>query len=431
MLSLEKILKEHIKNSGYSVYSLSKLSNINQTTLQRALNGERPISRENLNKIIAHLDLTPSELEEIETAYLINKFGKFTYMKNMFIKALLETNPCTFAIQDSSIRFCPLKLTDTKIVNGRLKIQNTICRLLSSNENTPSLYAVSHYQDSFFKTLYEQLQQAGLKHLKIIHIIPFVKETKDRPETTLFNLKIMEQLVSTVLCSDHENMKFYYYYENEALPSLSGIPYPYYIVTDSNTILLSADYETAHILPKDNSDYFRQAFLQLLAQSTPFTNTTNDGATNLGDLYPGTLQYSGNRDEAPFVIAFSKNQFEAFIQNEADDKTITKKIKIQICQKMLDANLYSIHKYTILQDSKLFPQIGICIHDDNAITFHAEDINGNYKACTFSEHNFVQSFHEYFLSLDSLQYAYPIEETNAILQTAISHLEANVAKYAQ
>lgn len=428
MLSLENILKEHIKNSGHSIYSLSKLSDVNQTTLQRALNGERPISRENLNKIIGHLDLTPSESEEIETAFLINKLGKYTYLKNTFIKTLLETNPRSFTTSDSSIRFCPLKLTDTKIVNGRMNILNTVCRLLSSNENTPSLYAVSHYQDSFFKTLYEQLQHAELKHLKIIHIIPFVKETKDHPETTLFNIKIIEQLLPTTLYSDNTNMEFYYYYENEALPSLSGIPYPYYIVTDSNAILLSADYETAHILPKDNSDYFRQTFLQLLAKSTPLINTTNDTTVNSVNLYPGTLQYSATRDDAPFVIAFSKKQFETFIQTKPNNESMTKKQKIQICQKMLDSNLYSMHKYTILQDSKLLPKIGICIHDDNAITFHAKDINGKYKTCSFSEHNFVQSFHEYFMSLDNLQYAYPIEETNAILQTAISHLEANVVK---
>lgn len=55
MKQLNELLKEFVEKSNYTVYSLSFISKVNRTTLQRAINGERSISKENLDKIIPYL----------------------------------------------------------------------------------------------------------------------------------------------------------------------------------------------------------------------------------------------------------------------------------------------------------------------------------------------------------------------------------------
>lgn len=54
MKQLNELLEEYVKKSDYTVYSLSFASKVNRTTLQRAINGERSISKENFDKILPY-----------------------------------------------------------------------------------------------------------------------------------------------------------------------------------------------------------------------------------------------------------------------------------------------------------------------------------------------------------------------------------------
>lgn len=65
MKPLSELLKHYIEKSNYTIYSLSYASKVNRTTLQKALTGERPISAENLNKILPFLNLTFAEKKSL------------------------------------------------------------------------------------------------------------------------------------------------------------------------------------------------------------------------------------------------------------------------------------------------------------------------------------------------------------------------------
>lgn len=69
MKSLHTLLKEYIAKSNYTIYQLAIDSGINRTTLQKALSGERPISLENLQKILPFLALSVPEKRELDQAF--------------------------------------------------------------------------------------------------------------------------------------------------------------------------------------------------------------------------------------------------------------------------------------------------------------------------------------------------------------------------
>ena len=80
---LHVLLKELIDRSNYTVYQLAKVCDINRSTLQKAVSGQRPISRDNLDKLIPYLHLTVSEQKELQKSILISEIGEISYQKNM------------------------------------------------------------------------------------------------------------------------------------------------------------------------------------------------------------------------------------------------------------------------------------------------------------------------------------------------------------
>ena len=90
MKPLHTLLKEYIAKSNYTIYQLAMDSGINRTTLQKALSGERPISQENLSKILPFLGLSVPEKRELDQAFLISQIGEITYQKHMHLKDLIE-----------------------------------------------------------------------------------------------------------------------------------------------------------------------------------------------------------------------------------------------------------------------------------------------------------------------------------------------------
>ena len=83
---LHVLLKELIDRSNYTVYQLAKVCDVNRSTLQKAISGQRPISRDNLDKLIPYLHLTVSEQKELQKSILISEIGEISYQKNIYEK---------------------------------------------------------------------------------------------------------------------------------------------------------------------------------------------------------------------------------------------------------------------------------------------------------------------------------------------------------
>ena len=160
MKPLHTLLKEYIAKSNYTIYQLAMDSGINRTTLQKALSGERPISQENLSKILPFLGLSVPEKRELDQAFLISQIGEITYQKHMHLKDLIEgiNLPASdLPTPDRSTAVLPgLQLQQTCPVTGIYSIITTICNLLAAetaDDSTAYLYTVSDFHNQFFSSL--------------------------------------------------------------------------------------------------------------------------------------------------------------------------------------------------------------------------------------------------------------------------------------
>lgn len=172
MTALNELLQIYIKQSGYTVYSIAYNSKINRTTLQKALSGERPLSRANLDKLIPFLKLTPEEHKILEKAYTMSSLGEATYKKHYFIKELVENIELSNIDADGTLATLsppqPLVLETATNIKGRYNIFSTIKRMvdaLIADCDVPSLHVISKFSGDFFVSLYDQLRLPYYKNL--------------------------------------------------------------------------------------------------------------------------------------------------------------------------------------------------------------------------------------------------------------------------
>lgn len=272
MKPINELLRKYIEQSNYTIYSISHASKINRSTLQLALSGDRPISKENLKKLLPFLQLTPKEYKELIHSFLIAQLGNITYQKDMYLWELLKT-PVNHSF--SIVPTEPVNTYDSQLITGSHHIINWICGLISyeieCNEK-PYIYSLSHFQNVFFKDLYEQLQNVSSQVIDIKHVVPFIKTVDSDSPASLFNLQILSSLLPFVFAGQ-VNCSFYYYYEKNNLAHIYGIPFPYYIVTNHNVILLSLDYQKALVLPEMCVNEYKIHMTNILTFAKPLLSS--------------------------------------------------------------------------------------------------------------------------------------------------------------
>lgn len=272
MKPINELLRKYIKQSDYSIYSISHASKISRSTLQLALSGDRPISMGNLKKLLPFLQLTPKEYKELVHSFLIAQLGNITYQKDTYLWELLKTS---VHHSNSIATIEPVNTCDSQLITGSHHIINLICGIISyeieCNEK-PYIYSLSPFQNAFFKDLYEQLQNVYFQVVDIKHVVPFIKTADSDSPASLFNLQILSLLLPFVFAGQ-VNCSFYYYYEKTNLAHIYGIPFPYYIVTNHNVILLSSDYQKALVLPEVCVNEYKLHMTSILTFAKPLLSS--------------------------------------------------------------------------------------------------------------------------------------------------------------
>ena len=78
MNTIQELLKKYIEENGYTIYSISKQSDINRTTLQKILSGQRKITKDIYNRLLPYFALSPIDKEELDQAFLADQIGTFS-----------------------------------------------------------------------------------------------------------------------------------------------------------------------------------------------------------------------------------------------------------------------------------------------------------------------------------------------------------------
>lgn len=86
MSVLSELLEELLESKSININQLSKLSGISRATLHHYVHGRRPIQKqEHIDAIANALTLSPSELERIKSAFLIETIGEQLYTQRLAI----------------------------------------------------------------------------------------------------------------------------------------------------------------------------------------------------------------------------------------------------------------------------------------------------------------------------------------------------------
>ncbi|MGN0132750.1 MAG: helix-turn-helix domain-containing protein [Lachnospiraceae bacterium] len=481
MKAINELLKEYIDKSNYTIYSLSYISKVNRTTLQRAISGERPISPENLNKLLPYLNLTPTEKKELDKSFLVSQIGEITYQKHMYIKDLIENINIsdTSLYSEAGIPFTPISapVQDCHMIKGQFNIIKVICQIISYNivqESNTYLYAVSHFHNRFFSDLYEQLQIPYYSTLQIRHIAPFVKTSRGNTEASLFNLRLLSTLFPFAL-SNPTNCSLYYYYEENNSANVAGAPFTYYIICNHNVFLVSSDCETALILPDSAVAHYLQHFQQLLQNSLPLLDAV-DTPSLLSIFISSTVNatFSHSLETQPCITAFVDNNiirnsinedlpeeqqqflttmllsqcenlkklnssisifnqagYEDFVRNGLIYQIpydlyhpLNTKDRITILNRMIQSNQTGSLKLYMVKDEVFHPQMELFTFDNSSILFtYTHPDTGQTQTCIIKEPNIIDSFNEFLMNLSGHDLVYDLEETSAIFQNSIQELK--------
>lgn len=481
MKPLHELLKKYVEKSTYTIYSLSYASKVNRTTLQRALSGERPISRENLNRILPFLKLTLSEKNELESAFLISQIGELTYQKHMYIKELLEGIEVINQKNDSesSVPFIPsVPLQEkTQIIKGTFNIIKSICLAVSyctKTETKPYLYTIAHFHNRFFTDLYEQFQIPYYQKLDIRHITPFVKNTSDNEDGSLFNLHVLSTLFPFAL-SDPINCTLYYCYESSLITDIDTIPFSYFIVCNKQVFLIDADCETAIVLPECVVNHYLNFFNKILQFSKVLISSVNTesylSATmecsaeskfintlesqpcltafldmdiikesineQLSEEYQQLLsqmlikQSDTLKTMSGCHIIFSRKGYDNFVQNGIIEQISTSlyhplsvKNRILILNRMLQATLSNTFCFFMISEESFHPKMEIITYDNAHMLLDYHDYDAHkIQTCMITEPNMVITFTDFIQNLANYHFVYTQDETTEMLQDSIHKLK--------
>lgn len=112
MSSFAKKLKYYVEKSGQTIYSVSVTSGVERTMVHKMIKGDRIPSNKDIVLAIARtLLLSPSDTDELITAYEISLRGESAYHQLQYVQKLLLNcaKPSLFKI-DSTPRKSVLKI---------------------------------------------------------------------------------------------------------------------------------------------------------------------------------------------------------------------------------------------------------------------------------------------------------------------------------
>ena len=88
--TFSKLLKQHIKDSGYTNYETARAAEINRVNLQRYISGERVPPLHAFEALLDVVPMSAEEQRELREAYELAADGEDAYYLRRCIREILE-----------------------------------------------------------------------------------------------------------------------------------------------------------------------------------------------------------------------------------------------------------------------------------------------------------------------------------------------------
>lgn len=476
MTTIQELLRKHIKENGYTVYSISASSGINRSMLNKVLTGQRKITKEMYDKLLPFFQLTPEEREELDDAFLIDYIGEKRHSSHMFIKKLIESvlisEETNNIVKNSAM--IELPKSDIYMLSDKLQIQNAICSLVNysiENYENPYLYSYINFQDDYMNTLCKQFNYTNKLEIKLL--IEFFKiNEKDDDRDNLYNLNTLTNLIPFM--SDNCNeFSIYYYYVTPNVYQQKAVVFPYYIITNDCVILLSADYSHSCIIrEKEMHQYYMRTYENLLSHSLVLTEgiipytallsfliDTDNKATSsmclsvqpaievfideamidkymyespLKEYVKSSLMYRIDQlSERKGTTYFPREGLEIFVKEgkginfpNSIASHLDVEDRIVVLERLLAAN-NKVHSFIMIKEDRFKAGASFALEPVAPNSVMLVLYNGENGAVTINlcENSLYNSLKDFFESIDEYGFAYSIEETNKIIKSYIEVLK--------
>lgn len=387
------LLKQYINESQYNVVTLSKLTNISRSSIQKFMSGiQIPKNYETIEKLIQFLPLSIIQKDELKKAYMIEQVGYLNYQKMTVLKEFIQsfnTYPSSSFNYNLSYKFNKINKFAHNPEELKLMLHFIIEDALNHSKQIKILM---NADNPLFEIIYQYAK--NYPDLVIKQIVNFKNLGND---VTSSNLEQLEKLLPLLLLKNKTSIKYIYGKENN--PNHYSI-FPYSIASDNYIILINSDY-TLGMLINENQKYLINEFnkknklaKKLIYKSknkTNYINTflntlTNQKNTNFQIFSHISLIYTYlkifNQNQSSY-----KNKLNEFLQNNhltlylTSDQNTDKKCFTNI----LTNNHFNIH---IINKNKInFPDDLLILNTQTSLILIFKNIN-----ITIYENTICQDF---------------------------------------
>lgn len=387
------LLKQYINESQYNVVTLSKLTNISRSSIQKFMSGiQIPKNYETIEKLIQFLPLSIIQKDELKKAYMIEQVGYLNYQKMTVLKEFIQsfnTYPSSSFNYNLSYKFNKINKFAHNPEELKLMLHFIIEDALNHSKQIEILM---NADNPLFEIIYQYAK--NYPDLVIKQIVNFKNLGND---VTSSNLEQLEKLLPLLLLKNKTSIKYIYGKENN--PNYYSI-FPYSIASDNYIILINSDY-TLGMLINENQKYLINEFnkknklaKKLIYKSknkTNYINTflntlTNQKNTNFQIFSHISLIYTYlkifNQNQSSY-----KNKLNEFLQNNhltlylTSDQNTDKKCFTNI----LTNDHFNIH---IINKNKInFPDDLLILNTQTSLILIFKNIN-----ITIYENTICQDF---------------------------------------
>ena len=277
MSSFAQKLKYYVEKSGQTIYSVSVTSGVERTMVHKMIKGDRIPSNKDIVLAIARtLLLSPSDTDDLLTAYEISLRGESAYHQLQYVQKLLLNcaKPSLFKIDSTPPKISSKNIQSIlsqqelipQIITERPQINQLVRTLLEMELQKPKGHVYLIAQPDY-QYLYELLSSLTClaPGAKVDNIICF-DQTND--DDDCYNLRCLEKLMPTLLSCPAFEAHCYYDHVDSLFNEWSLLPCM--LLTSEYSLCFSADAGQALFFDSPEINKFMKQFFHIAHLSFPY-----------------------------------------------------------------------------------------------------------------------------------------------------------------
>ena len=284
MSEFSDLLTEYTHRKGTRIYSLAEYCGMERSMMYKVIRGKRmPSSIKTLDKISKFLHLTPSEYQELSTAYKVSLEGRDNYYRRRDIMNFLNNFR---NIMDTGVSLLPprtyfssdgpnIALTTASEVNQA--VYTLVTHLIEGEERRLCIIAPPEF--TFLIELLTSLMKEE-DSISIDHIMCLNNNEHITSDKKNYNLHCLMKILP--LCTCGCSYQPYYYYDNITSRLDTFRLFPYLILTESRALVLSETFETGFMTKQpDFLRLLKNIFSDYRKKARPLLQKISDVSSQL------------------------------------------------------------------------------------------------------------------------------------------------------